>query len=339
MTEQGEATTRGQLTGAERAAIVLRELGEDVASAVMRHMDDSAITRIFSAMTRLRNSPQAVRESVMDAFSADLGLDGGSDGISYISKVLVAALGEAEAREIIDRLTRNERELSLNFPINADPRTLAMQMAAERPQTIALLLAHIPHDTGAAMLTFLPEALATDALYRFTLLDVVSPGAVSELREMLAEHVTSSANSGRRVTNLGGARQTADILNHLHAGLSERVLGSIQERDSDAAGRIRDNLFTFTDLGKLPDRTLQIILREVPNDRLAPALRLVDETVRAHFFRNLSPRMAEVLREELKTAPPIRRSDALAAQKDIVDVGLRLSSEGRISIIASEEMV
>jgi flagellar motor switch protein FliG len=121
--------------------------------------------------------------------------------------------------------------------------------------------------------------------------------------------------------------------------LSDRVLGSISERDQETADKIRENLFTFVDLGKLPDRALQILLREVPGDRLMPALKLVDETIRGKFFQNMSTRMVEVLKEELKSGPPMRRAEAMAAQNEIVSIALRLSQEGKININSSEEMV
>lgn len=340
MNEQNLIVTTENLSGVERAAIILRALGEDAASLVMRHMDEAAISRISAAMTRIQRSTPNVLGDLLHDFSVDLGVDGGGvDGMRYVSSVLISALGEDHAREILDRLKYSGRGSALNLPPTTDPRTLSIQMANERPQTIALLLAHIPQETGAAMLAFLPEELASESLYRFAMLDAVSPGAIVELREMLAELEASNENRGKRLTNLGGVRPTADILNHLHGGLSERVLETITARDTETAQKIRDSLFTFVDLGKLPDRSLQIVLREVPNERLAPALRLVDEAIRAKFFQNMSARMAEVLQEELKSGAPMRRTDALAAQKDIIDVVLRLVAEGRITVSASEEMV
>jgi len=117
------------------------------------------------------------------------------------------------------------------------------------------------------------------------------------------------------------------------------VLGAINARDAATADKIRENLFTFADLSKLTDRALQILLREVPGDKLAPALRLVDETLRASFYKNLSARQVEILKEELRSGPPLRRADALAAQSEVVEVALRLAAEGRIAISATEEMV
>lgn len=340
MTESLQDATKPQLNGAERAAIVLHELGEEVAAVVMRQMDEHAIARISGAMTRQRKIPAAARNEVLDAFESDLGIGGGDeDGYRYLSKVLVSALGETRAQDIINRLSRTERSSFFHLQAIADPRTLAMQMVGERPQTLALLLAQLPRDAGAAMLSYLPEKLAADTIYRFTTLDTVSPEAVNELREMMTELLANSDSGGRRLANLGGAKPAADILNHLQSGLSERVLEAINAHDSETADKIRENLFTFLDLVRLPDRSLQILMREVPGDRLAPALRLVDESVRARFYQNMSARTIEVLQEELTNGPPIRRADALSAQGEIVEIALRLSAEGRISVNASEELV
>lgn len=340
MTEDTKQLPAPAMTGPERAAMVLRELGEETAAAVLREMDEMSVSRISVAMSNLKGVTPQLREDIMLSFASDLGITAiGGDSMKFLSRVLVNALGEQNAKEILDRLRRNERRSSFYLPPNTDARTLAMQMANERPQTIALLLAHIPHEMGANLLTFLPEALAAETLYRFSNLDVVSPSVVKELREMLDELAMQTGTGGRRVTNLGGAKQTADILNHFPSAMSDNVLGAIDQRDTKTAEKIRENLFTFIDLGKLPDRSMQILLREASPDKLAPALRLVDEELRERFFQNLSARQVEVLKEELTSGPPIRRSDALAAQSEIVDVALKLAAEGRISINASEELV
>jgi flagellar motor switch protein FliG len=331
------AANQKPLTGAERAALVLRELGEHLAVDIMRQMDEASITKISVAMTTLPKLSYGLREEVIGNFAADFGLtDISEDGMKFITNVLVSALGSTQAGSIIEQLTRTDRASPFQ---KLDPQTLAIQMSTERPQTIALLLAHIPHETGASMLSFMPEALAADALYRFTLLDAVSPGAVKELRDMLGEILVSSGASGRQLANLGGARQAADILNLLQTGLSDRVLSSIASRDNETADKIRENLFTFIDLSKLSDRSIQVLLREVPSERLIAALRLVDETVRAKFFGNMSSRMVELLKEELTNGPPVRRSEALAAQNDVVAAALRLAGEGRIVINTTEELI
>jgi flagellar motor switch protein FliG len=328
------------LTGPEKAAIVLRELGEENAARVLREMEESVVTRISVAMTQLRLTPPDVREDVMIEFASDLGITGvGGDGMKFLNRVLVHALGENQAKEILDKLQRGERKGGFSLPANTDARSLAMQMDHERPQTIALLLAHISPELGASLLQFLPQDLAAETLFRFSTLDVVSPGAVIELREMLDELMSSTNTGGRRVANLGGPKQTADILNHLQAGMSDTVLSAIDARDAKVAEKIRENLFTFLDLIKLTDRALQMLLREVPGDKIAPALRIVDEPLRQKFYQNMSARQVEILKEELRGGPPIRRADALTAQSEIVEVALRLSGEGKIAISASEEMV
>jgi len=324
-----------KFTGAERAAIVLLELGQDVASTVMRYLDETAINNISAAMITIRRVAAEDAAPVMESFAAELGFAGG-DGLDYLQNILSTALGETRAREIVESLQRRSTG-PLRF--NTDPRILAMHMANERPQTLALLLAQLPHETGAAMLSFLPEDLVAEAVYLFTTLDTVSPHAISELRAMLAELMASAEDGGKRLDNLGGARQTADILNHLQSVKSENVMRRLEDRDSITAGKIRENLFTFADLAKLSDRALQIIMREVSPDRLAPALRLGDESIRERFFTNLSTRTVDIIKEELKSGPPMRKTDILAAQSEIVEIALRLAAEGKITINAAEEVV
>lgn len=338
--KQLPAESTAPLTGPERAALVLRELGEDAAAAVLREMDESTVNRISTAMTSLKKVSSSVREDVMISFANDLGFTGVvGDSMKFLGRVLVSALGEAQAKEILDRLSQTGKRSGFNLPANTDARTLAVQMASERPQTIALLLAHIPRELAANVLTFLPETLAVEALYRFSTLDVVSPNVMTELGEMLKDLTNTTVVAGRRLTNLGGAKQAADILNHFQAGMADTVLGAIDRRDAKIAEKIRENLFTFNDLIKLADRALQILLREVSSERIAPALRLADEALRNRLFQNLSARQVEIIKEELRSGPPLRRAEVLTAQNEIVDVALKLAAEGRITINATEEMV
>lgn len=339
-TKQLPGADSSGLTGPERAALVLRELGEEVATLIFKEMNELTINRISTAMASLRSVSTQLRDDIINSFASDIGMSTYSgDSLRFLSRVLTNALGEVQAKEIVDRLRRLDRRTEFQLPPNTDARSLAMLMANERPQTLALLLAHIPHEMGANLLSYLPEALAADALYRFSNLDVVSPTVVRELRDMLDEMASQSGGSSRRMADLGGAKQTADILNHFPSTLSESVLNTIHERDIKTADKIRENLFTFMDLGKLTDRSMQIVLREVPADKLASALRLIDGELLERFLSNLSARQVEVLREELSNGPPIRRSDALAAQGEIVEIALRLSAEGQITISSTEEMV
>jgi flagellar motor switch protein FliG len=334
------ALTVASLSGAERAAIVLQELGEETAAAILREMDENAVTRVSTAMATMKLTPPGLRDEVINHFTTDMISHGlSNDSMKFLNRVLTTALGESQARDILRRLSKGDPNRTFRLPPNADPRTLAMQMERERPQTIALLLAYIPQDIAADMLAFLPEQLATEALYRFSILDVVSPNAVQELQNMVDELMSAAALGGRRVSNLGGAKQTADILNHLQADFMDSVLGNIDDRDNPTAERIRENLFTFTDLIKLPDRSLRLLLREVANELLAPALRLAEKDLKERFFTNISARQKEILNEELNGGPTMRRADVLAAQGEIVAIALRLSAEGKIAVNAAEEMI
>ncbi|WP_298161893.1 flagellar motor switch protein FliG [Acidocella sp.] len=340
MTDEQKAQSAEQLSGPTRAALVLRELGEDVASQILKEMDGAVVGKISQSFSSLRDIPVSTLNDVMISFAADLqGAGVGVDGIKFLTRVLTNALGDAQAKEILSKISKVKRRDVFQLPANTDPRALAVQISRERPQTIALLLAHVPHELAANILSNLPEELAAEALFRFTTLDVVSPIAVLELKEMLEKSVDLEVSGNRRVTNLGGPKQAADILNHFSSSLSDSILNTIKERDEVVSEKIKENLFTFIDLGNLPDRGMQILLREVNGDKLAAALRLVDDTLRNRFFQNMSSRQVEILKEELRSGPPIRRSDAIAAQAEVVEIALRLSSEGKITLGQTDEMI
>ena len=92
------------ISGPERAAMVLRELGEETAAAVLREMDETSVSRVSVAMATLKGVTPQLREDIMLSFAADLGITAiGGDSMKFLSRVLVNALGEQNAKEILDR--------------------------------------------------------------------------------------------------------------------------------------------------------------------------------------------------------------------------------------------
>lgn len=329
-----------QMSGADRAAVMLLALGKESASDILRHMDDRVVTKITTAMTRIKHVGPEDLGSIADKFLADAQTDQGlsGNGINYPKSVLEMAFGEAAAAEILNKIIRNSQEVDIEVLANADPKSLAEQMALERPQTIALLIAHMGRDAAAALLGHLPDAVRSEALYRFALLEEVSPFAVQELKTVLSENLTIRSDS-RRSASSGGARQAADVLNHLAQPLSEQILSALDKTDKGTADRIRENMFTFSDLMKLSDRAMQIMIREAAPDKIAPALRGASAELRDKFLRNMSARSAEGVKDEIDNGAQMRRADVLLAQKSILDVTMKLASEGTIVINSAEEML
>ncbi len=327
-------------TGVERAAIILQELGEEHAAMVIRSMDEASVSRIVTAWAGMKMASVDTRETIMSDFIVQMNNNGiAGDTLKVVKNTLISALGEIQANEIIRRLSKSDRSSAFALPQNTDARSLAIHMQGERPQTIALLFANLAPEMISEMISHLPEDLGIEAMYRYARLDNVPQNAVSELRNMIEEMASTSSSSGRRLSNLGGAKPTADVLNHLHADQSKAILEGIKARHKETGEKIEENLFTFQDLDRLDDATLMSIIREVQFEVLAKAMRNVDKNMRDRFFANMSKKQQDRLNEELVGGRPLKKSDVSEAQTQIVNIALKMRDEGKISINATEEMV
>jgi len=111
-------------------------------------------------------------------------------------------------------------------------------------------------------------------------------------------------------------------------------LDYVREADNELAQKIVDNMFTFDDVGKIDDKGIQALLKEVQSDSLVIALKGATPELREKVFKNMSTRAAETLREDLDSRGPVRVAEVEAEQKDILKTVRRLMNEGQV-VIAS----
>lgn len=320
------------ITGVQRAAVLLLSLGESDAAEVLRHMDPKEVQKIGIAMATMSGISREQVERVMDQFNAELGsktsLGVGAD--DYIRNVLVQALGAEKAGGLIDRILLGRNTTGLDTLKWMDPRAVADLVRNEHPQIIAIVMAHLDSDQAAESLKLLPERSRADVLMRIATLDGIPPNALSELNEIMERQFSGSQNL--KSSNVGGVKVAANILNFMDSGQDQGVLAAISKIDADLGGRIQDLMFVFDNLVDLDDRGLQTMLREVPGERLGLALRGADIKVREKITRNMSQRAAEILLEDMEARGPVRLADVEAAQKEILVIVRRLADEGVISL-------
>ena len=174
---------------------------------------------------------------------------------------------------------------------------------------------------------------------RLASLETVQPGAIRELNEILEEQISGDSQS-LQVATLGGPKAAAEILNRLETSRSGSILDQIRESEPELAEKVQEKMFVFDDLAKLDDRSLQVLLREVPSDSLVVALKGAPGPLRESFFANMSKRAAEMLRDDLEAKGPVRLSEVEAAQKAILQVAQRLDAAGQINLSGGgEEML
>ncbi len=331
----------GELSGVQRAAVLLLSLGESDAAEVLKHMSAKEVQKLGLAMATMSGISREQVVGVMEQFEGALerqtSLGVGAD--DYIRNMLIQALGADKAGSLIDRILLGRNTTGLDTLKWMDPRAVADLVRNEHPQIVAIVLSHLDPDQAAEALKFLPERVRADVLLRIATLDGIPPNALNELNEIMERQF--AGNQNLKSSSVGGVKVAANILNFLETGQDQSILGEIGKVDTELCQRIQDLMFVFDDLVDLDDRELQTLLREVSGERLGIALRGADIKVREKITRNMSQRAAEILLEDMEARGPVRLADVEAAQKEIMTIVRRLADEGVIALNSGggEELV
>lgn len=325
------------LSGVQRAAIVLLSLGEQQAADVLKHMGAKEVQKLGLAMTSVGGIPRDAVTRVFDEFVEVLAqpssLGAGAD--EYVRAVLNQALGEDRASGVIDRILLGRNTSGLDTLKWMEPRAIADLVRLEHPQIIAIVMAHLDADQAAEVLKCLPDRVRADVLVRIATLDGIPPHALNELNDVMARQFAGSQN--QKSSSVGGIKVAANILNFMDSGQDETILVTISEVDEELCGRIRDLMFVFDNLADLDDRAMQAVLRDVPSDRLALALRGAEARVRDKITSNMSQRAAEILVEDMEARGPVRLAEVEAAQKEILAMVRKMADSGDIQLSAKTE--
>lgn len=325
------------LSGSERAAILLLSLGEEAAAAVLQRMDPKEVQKLGAAMASLEGVSQPKAEAVINDFAEAMrqqtSLGVGSD--DYIRNTLVAALGEDKAGRVIDRILIGKNSKGLESLKWMDARGIADLIRGEHPQIIAIVLSYLDPDQSAAVLPLLPERDRPDVLMRIASLDGIQARALVELDEIIERQFSGSNSS--KASSVGGVKAAANIMNHLEATTEQSLMAAIRERNERLSGEIEELMFVFDNLADLEDRSLQTLLRDISNDQLVVALRGATPELQEKFFSNMSSRAAEMVKEDMEVRGPVRLADVDAAQKEILATARKLAEDGDIQLGGSSE--
>lgn len=318
-----------KLTGPDKTAILLMTLGEDMAAEVMRNLDPKDIRKIGGMIARLTDVPEEDVAVVLQEFSdqAAKGMGLSVEGKEYIQSVLTKALGKDKATRVLETLSAAE-EGGLESLKWMDPKAIATMIRGEHPQTIALILSNLDTDQSGQIVRQLPANIRSDVMLRMATMDEIPPGVLKEVSEVLQDEMKRVGSaSGMKV---GGAKVVADILNSLDHASEEAVLSSIAQNHPELADQIRQMMFVFEDLAKLDDRAMQQLLKEIPKEALGLALKAAKDEVKEKFFKNMSGRAVEILKEDMDAKGPVKLSEVEKSQQAILKIAQKLAEEGKI---------
>lgn len=318
--------------GIEKSAILLMSLGEDAAAEVLKYLAPREVQKLGSAMASLK---QITREKIGGVLSdfrtvADEKTTLGMASDEYIRSVLVKALGDDKAANLIERILQGGDTSGIEGLKWMDSSAVAELIKNEHPQIIATILVHLDRDQASEILGFFIERLRNDVTLRIATLDGIQPAALRELNEVLTKLLAGSNNIKKSA--MGGARTAAEILNFMPNAQETSIIESIRQHDPDLAQQILDDMFVFEDLIEIEDRGIQLLLREVQSESLIIALKGTNDGVREKIFKNMSQRAGDLLREDLEAKGPVRVSEVEAEQKEILKLVRRLADEGQLSL-------
>lgn len=325
------------MTGEEKAAILLLSLDEDTAANVMKNLRPGEIRRLGKQMSKVTNIPAETIGSVAKEFCTMAKEQGGMisvrDGMS--KNLVTKALGEKEAQTLME----NVDNLMTDNPIieklhEIDPKVMAEFTRTEHPQTIALILVHLKPEKAAEVLEHFSPAIQFEITRRMATLKSVPREFIEEVAKTLEKELIIGNSSDQQ---MGGVEVIADILNRLNRSTESAIMTSLEDSDPELAAQIRNYMFSFEDVLKLDDKSLQELMKDVSSEDLSRSLKLVDEGLREKIFKNMSKRGAEMLREEISLMPPIRVSEVETSQRKIVEITKKLEAEGRIVILRGDE--
>lgn len=325
------------MTGEEKAAILLLSLDEEIAANVMKNLRPSEIRRLGKQMSRINNIPSETVSTVAKEFCTMAKEVGGvitvRDGMS--KNLVVKALGEKEAENILGSVESGVFDNPVIEKLNEiEPKVLADFTRTEHPQTIALIMVHLKPEKAAQVLEHFSPAIQYEITKRMATLKSVPHEFVEEVAKTLEKELITGNSSD---TQMGGAQVIADILNRMNRATESAIMMSLEDSDPELAAQIRNFMFSFEDVLKLDDKSLQELMKEVSAEDLSRGLKLVDEGQRERIFKNMSKRGAEMLREEISLMPPIRLSEVEASQRKVVETTKKLEAEGRIVILRGDE--
>jgi flagellar motor switch protein FliG len=332
VSQQPKADEFAVLKGPQKTAVLLLAMGERFASEVFKRMERQEIVAVSKAMVEMGAIPKEVVERVLREYHHALvtGQQMVRGGQDAVRKLLLSNVDSDTAKYITDILGLDEGVQPFRELGNVSPKLMAQILRNEHPQTLSLIMGHLPSGNAADLLINLPAGVRTEVLLRLARLEAVPEEMLAAVDKVLqSQLIAMGGKEGRKV---GGVQAVAEILNAVDRATEEEVLSEIEEESVQMAEDIRALMFVFDDVKSLDDRSIREMLKEISNEDLTMALRGSTEEMRELFFKNMSERASNMIREDLEIMGPTRLSDVESAQQNIIKVVRKLEAEGRIII-------
>ncbi|MCL1846228.1 MAG: flagellar motor switch protein FliG [Defluviitaleaceae bacterium] len=325
-------STIADLTGREKAAILLITLGPEKSAQIFKHLKESEIESLTLEIANTQTVLPEVKDEVLEEFYqiciAQQYITEG--GIAYAKSILEKALGENKAFEILSKLTVSLQVRPFDFIRKTDATQITNFLQNEHPQTIALILSYLRPKQAAEVIGSLVPDKQAEVARRIAVMEGTSPEVIKEVEKVFEKKL--SALMTEDYTQAGGVDAIVEILNAVDRSTEKHIIETLEVEDIELAEEIRRKMFVFEDILMLSNRDVQQVLKEVDQKELGIALKGCSEELKGHIFANLSKRLAAMIQEDMDYMGPIRRSDMEESQQKIVNIVRRLQESGEIIV-------
>ena len=321
-----------EVSGIQKAAMLMVALNIEAASAVFKYLDPVDIESLSAEITKVRNIPSKTVDIVIDEFysmvtAREYVLEG---GIDFAQNLLEKTFGVPKAHEIIDKVRRLTTLKGFDVLKRAEPAQLINFLNKEHPQTMALILSQLSPEQTANAIKEIPEELRIDVAHRIATLGKIAPQTLKQIEHVVDD--IAGLSMSQSVGKLGGPKCLAGILNRLNVTITKDILVKLEERDPDTSYQVKRLMFIFDEIINITDKDIQKILREVDRKDLALSLKIADERLKEKIFKNMSERAADLLKEELQYMGMVKLKEVEDAQARIIDIIKALEEAGQISL-------
>jgi flagellar motor switch protein FliG len=325
----------GKMSGPQKAATFMLAVGEEHASKLFAMMHEDEIRDISQAMASLGTVSAAAVEDLAREFTDSLGQTGNLVGTwETTERMLLRTLPRDRVSQIMEEIRGPAGRTMWDKLGNVNEAVLANYLKNEYPQTVAVVLTKVKSEHAARVLSMLPESFAMEVVMRMLRMESVQKEALEGVEKTLkAEFMSNLARAQRRDAH----EMMAEIFNNLDRQSESRILAALEERNRDAAERIRALMFTFDDLVRLDGMGVQVLIRNVPKEQLLLALKGSSENLRELFLKNMSERAGKMFKEDLANLGPVRLREVDEAQAAVVVMAKDLAAQGQITLQEGRE--
>jgi flagellar motor switch protein FliG len=318
------------------AAILLMTLPEEEASQLMSKLEPKQVEQVSIEIAKARTiAPDEQEKAIKQFAESNPAMAGKGGGMELAKSLINKALAPPNATAALANIRQSIEATPFGFLRHVDSQNLLTYIIDEHPQTIALIMSHLPANFGAEILAGLPESRRLSVVRRIATMGRTNPEIIREVEKGLEKRMSSVMSQS--FERAGGVEAVAEMLNVSDRATERALMESLAAEDAELVDEIRRLMFVFEDVGRFTDKDIQTVLKNVETSQWAMALKGASDSLKEKVLRNMSERAAETLREEMDYLGPAKRSVVEAKQQEIVDVIRSLEDRGEIDLNAINE--